>query len=207
MLRWLYFCKSFHPHSRRLFSKKTSRWGSVFHSSLPDSIWNLAQEQKLRREEIDAHFAENLSQLSHTEIAKLSQELSRVAPVAAALTRIEDLITELAGVQEMVKELAQEKDRSMVQVAQDEMKQIENKLAEEEENLLEGVLPVDEDDDRNAVLEVRAGTGGEEAALFAMDLFNMYEKFAKIMGWRFRVIDVSLGEAGRSEEQRLNSSH
>jgi len=55
---------------------------------------------------------------------------------------------------------------------------------------------VDEDDDRNAVLEVRAGTGGEEAALFAMDLFNMYEKFAKLMGWKFRVIDVSIGDAG-----------
>lgn len=55
---------------------------------------------------------------------------------------------------------------------------------------------MDEDDDRNAVLEVRAGTGGEEAALFAMDLFNMYEKFAKLMGWKFRVIDVSIGDAG-----------
>lgn len=173
-----------------------SRWGLVYKSVLPDSIWNLALEKKFRREEIDALF-EDVSQLGHAEISKLSKELGQVTPVADTLIRIEQLVQNLGEVQGMIKSLEKENnDRTMLEVAQEEAKELRAKLNEEEEALMEGILPVDEDDDRNAVLEIRAGTGGEEAALFVMDLFHMYEAFAKKMGWKFRVIDVAEAEAG-----------
>lgn len=83
---------------------------------------------------------------------------------------------------------------------QAEIDQAMEQLAELEDELLTRVLPKDVDDHRNAILEVRPGTGGDEAMLFARDIFIMYEKIAQHMGWRFEVNDISTTEAGGYRE-------
>jgi peptide chain release factor 1 len=82
-------------------------------------------------------------------------------------------------------------DPEMRAMAEEEMQELREKLPEMELRVKLSLLPKDEDDERNAILEIRAGTGGEEAALFAADLFRMYQRYAAARGWRFEVMDLS----------------
>jgi len=82
-------------------------------------------------------------------------------------------------------------DAEMLAMAQGEVDSLAAQLPDEEQTLQLLLLPKDKDDSRNAILEVRAGTGGDEAALFAADLFSMYQRFAAKHGWRFEVMEVS----------------
>lgn len=93
-------------------------------------------------------------------------------------------------------------------MAQEELNELEPKTTEIEKQLLQYLLPVDADDNRNALLEVRAGTGGTEAALFARDMFSMYEKYAAKKGWRFQPMDISYSEGdGYKEASALISGN
>ena len=92
----------------------------------------------------------------------------------------------------------------MVEMAQAEIQEIEARLPEEMNSLQLLLLPRDRDDSRNAILEVRAGTGGDEAALFASDLFGMYQRFAAMHGWRFEVMEVSETGIGGYKEATAN---
>src|SRR6202043_887380 len=76
-------------------------------------------------------------------------------------------------------------------LAEEEMQSLRERLPELELTIKMALLPRDEDDERNAILEVRAGTGGEEAALFAAELFRMYQRYAALRGWRFELLDLS----------------
>src|SRR5947208_16624075 len=76
-------------------------------------------------------------------------------------------------------------------LAEEEMQSLREQLPELELAVKMALLPRDEDDERNAILEVRAGTGGEEAALFAAELFRMYQRYAGLRGWRFELLDLS----------------
>ena len=82
-------------------------------------------------------------------------------------------------------------DPEMKDLAEAELEALDRRLPELEHGIKLLLLPKDEDDERNAILEVRAGTGGEEAALFAADLFRMYQRYAALRGWRFEIIDLS----------------
>ena len=84
-----------------------------------------------------------------------------------------------------------EGDADTIAMAEEEIQEITATLPEAEHALQMLLLPKDKDDSRNAILEVRAGTGGDEAALFAADLFGMYQRFATRHGWRFEVMEVS----------------
>ena len=89
-------------------------------------------------------------------------------------------------------------------MAQAEIQEIEARLPKEMNSLQLLLLPRDRDDSRNAILEVRAGTGGDEAALFASDLFGMYQRFAAKHGWRFEVMEVSETGIGGYKEATAN---
>jgi peptide chain release factor 1 len=124
------------------------------------------------------------------EIAKLSKEYSDLTPMVeavAALRKAEGERDELAS-------LAAGTDAEMRQLAQAELAQLEKRIPELEQRIKFMLLPKDEADARNAILEVRAGTGGEEAALFAGELFRMYQRYAALKGWKFEV--MSLSETG-----------
>lgn len=92
------------------------------------------------------------------------------------------------------------KDDELYALAQDEKEQLAARIAELEERLRVELTPKDPNDERNVVLEIRAGTGGDEATLFAAELFRMYSRYAETQGWRVEVIDLSESEAGGIKE-------
>jgi peptide chain release factor 1 len=92
------------------------------------------------------------------------------------------------------------KDDELYALAQDEKEQLVARAAELEERLRLELTPKDPNDERNVVLEIRAGTGGDEATLFAAELFRMYSRYAETQGWRVEVIDLSESEAGGIKE-------
>ncbi|MEA2602490.1 MAG: peptide chain release factor 1 [Acidobacteriota bacterium] len=92
------------------------------------------------------------------------------------------------------------KDDELHALAQDEKEQLAARVAELEERLRRELTPKDPNDERNVVLEIRAGTGGDEATLFAAELFRMYSRYAETQGWRVEIIDLSESEAGGIKE-------
>ncbi len=129
---------------------------------------------------------------------KLASEYSELEPV---VIRIRDLLaarSEAAGLLAMLDDSSTDKD--MRELAEAELPEIDERIEELEKDIQVLLLPKDVADERNAILEIRAGTGGSEAALFGGDLFRMYERYAAANGWRVELISASDGEAGGYKE-------
>ncbi len=130
------------------------------------------------------------------EIVRLSKEHAEIRPVADAVKALEKVWAERADLEEMAKA----DDAEMAQMARDELDALDEKTPELERAVALLLAPRDADENASAILEVRAGTGGDEAALFAGDLFRMYSRYAATRGWRVEVESVSEGEAGGYKE-------
>jgi peptide chain release factor 1 len=117
--------------------------------------------------------------------AKMSKEYSELTPIAEAIAELRKARTER---QDLTAMLA---DPEMKDLAEAELEALDRRLPELERGIQILLLPKDEADEKNAILEVRAGTGGEEAALFAAELFQMYQRYAGLRGWKFETMDVS----------------
>ena len=124
-----------------------------------------------------------------------SDDYVRMAKEYAELTPVVEAVEELRGVRAEIADLddlaADEEDAEMRGLAEDERALLAARLPELEHRLKVLLLPRDEADARNAILEVRAGTGGDEAALFAADLYRMYQRYAELRGWKIEVMHVS----------------
>jgi peptide chain release factor 1 len=124
----------------------------------------------------------------------LTREHAEVSEVAALFERFREREAGLAQAQEMLA------DPEMTDMARDEVAAIEAELPELEEQLQRMLLPKDPDDARNTFIEIRAGTGGDESALFAGDLLRMYTRYAERQGWRTEIVSESFGEVGGYKE-------
>ena len=155
-----------------------------------------------RRQEIEGKLAESGS-LSPDQLTQLSRELAEVRPVAEQVEIVRQLQQNLREARQIADD---ETDAELIELAQAETEELASQLPEEEHKLKLLLLPKDTDDSRNAILEVRAGTGGDEAALFASDLFGMYQRFAAKYGWRFEVMEVSETGIGGYKEATANIS-
>jgi len=144
-------------------------------------------EQLVRRHaELGAALAG--SGLSSAELAKLSKEYSELNPIVEGIDRLRrtrDEASSIANIAETTE------DVELQQLAEEELRALRERLPGLEQQVKLALLPKDADDQRNAILEVRAGTGGEEAALFAAELFRMYQRYAASRGWRFEMLDLS----------------
>ncbi len=123
-----------------------------------------------------------------SEIVKLGQEHAELKPLVDAISAVRAARAEIANLEAMAK------DPEMAELAEDELKAAKNALPDLQHAALLLLAPKDKDESASAILEVRAGTGGEEAALFAADLFRMYQKYASSRRWRFEI--ESLSETG-----------
>ncbi|MGC6516625.1 MAG: peptide chain release factor 1 [Candidatus Puniceispirillaceae bacterium] len=141
-----------------------------------------------RRSEIEDKLSQSAS-LSADELTKLSRELAEVRPVAEQIEKVRSLYQALEEAKIMAED--SQSDPELAEMAELEMAELSPQIPAEEHALKLLLLPKDEDDARNAILEVRAGTGGDEAALFAGDLFGMYQRMSSRYGWRFEVMEVS----------------
>ena len=140
----------------------------------------------------------NSKELSAEEITKLSIEFSELTPIAEKINEVRSLEKELEENKLLASENQHDKELlALVQTEIDELIKSISLLGKELERLL---LPKDEIDEKNAILEVRAGTGGDEAALFATELFSMYQKYSSIKGWRFDILEVSENDIGGYRE-------
>jgi peptide chain release factor 1 len=126
--------------------------------------------------------------------------LSPIVDGIEKLRRARDELSSLADIAES------SEDRDLRQLAEEELRALRERLPDLEQQVKLALLPKDADDQRNAILEVRAGTGGDEAALFAAQLFRMYQRYAALRGWRFEILDLSeTGLGGFKEATALIS--
>ncbi len=137
-----------------------------------------------------------------SEIVALSKEHAELKPVA---DKAKDLMATLAGIRE-AEAMAGGEDAEMAELAREELAELSGQLPALEREVKLLLLPKDEDDKANVVLEVRAGTGGDEAALFAGDLFRMYQRYCQLMGWQMELVTVAEGEVGGYKEIVANIS-
>lgn len=128
------------------------------------------------------------------ELAALGREYAELRPVVEAIERYRALLAERDEVGRL------RADPEMRELAEEEAARIEGELPEAERAVQLALLPKDAADDRSAILEIRAGTGGEEAALFAADLARMYQRLAEARGWRFEVVEAAPTELGGYRE-------
>ncbi len=126
--------------------------------------------------------------------ARLSKEFSDLEPVVAAVQALKKVRADMGDAAQLMA------DPEMKEMAEAEFYELKERLPVLERELQLMLLPKDEADEKNAILEVRAGTGGEEAALFAAELFRMYERYAAARGWRFEVMDVNETGIGGMKE-------
>lgn len=138
-------------------------------------------------EQIDQQLSDPTFQNDRDKIVALSRERSDLLEIIAASDEYEKVINDIKG----NKEIIDSGDKELAQMAQAEMSDLEEKKTSLEEKIKLLLLPKDPDDNKDVIMEIRAGTGGEEAALFAGDLYRMYSRFAERKGWRIELIDVS----------------
>jgi peptide chain release factor 1 len=130
------------------------------------------------------------------EIVRLSKEHAELRPVAEAVMAVQKAAAERPELEAM----AADPDPDISELARDELERLDARLPEMEREVALLLAPRDRDENASAILEVRAGTGGDEAALFAGDLFRMYQRYAASQGWRVEIDSVSEGEMGGYKE-------
>ena len=149
-----------------------------------------------RAAQLELRLAEPGVAANPAEYAKLAKELSGLRPAANAAAGYRKLLSDLEGAQAMLTD----GDADLRELAKSEIAELEPRRAELEQQIKLLLIPRDPNDERNAILEIRAGTGGTEAALFAHDLFRMYWRYAERRGWKVEPLSLSESEAGGVKE-------
>ena len=161
---------------------------------MKESIYNKLENLAEHYEEVGNLLGDPEVINNQNRFRSLSQEYSQLGPVVSSFQNYREILENLKGAQEMLN------DPEMRELAEDEISQAKEDKAELELNLQKLLLPTDPHDNSNIYLEVRAGTGGDEAALFAGNLFRMYSRYAEIRGWQVEIISESAGEHGGYKE-------
>jgi peptide chain release factor 1 len=128
---------------------------------------------------------------------KLNKEYKDLQPIIESYERYKLALLNITSAKEL---LATEKDEEMKEMAKAEVDELTSGIPQMEEEIKMLLIPVDPEDEKNAVMEIRAGTGGDEASIFAGDLFRMYSKYFESRGWKIEVNNVSEGTAGGYKE-------
>jgi peptide chain release factor 1 len=161
-------------------------------------------------EGVKARFVEVGELLTHQDILsdmdryiKLNKEYKDLQPIIEAYERYKLALSNVSSTKEL---LSAEKNEEMREMAKAYLDQLNASIPEMEEEIKLLLIPVDPEDEKNAVMEIRAGTGGDEASIFAGDLFRMYTKFFEQKGWKAEVNSFSEGTAGGYKEIVLSVS-
>jgi len=150
-----------------------------------------------RYDELNIQIQDPLLVKDQNRYRNAMKEHSHISEIVQLHKNIEDLEKQAEETKLLVHE---EKDHEMKELAQEELKELENKLDSNREKLKLLLVPKDPLDEKNIIMEIRAGTGGEEAALFAADLYRMYSRFAETKGWKFEIMNSNDTELGGIKE-------
>jgi len=157
----------------------------------------LKLEQLLERyEEVGRLLSEPSVIADQNKFRNLSKEYAQLEPLAQCVEKFHAARNNVQDLEEMLSN----EDSELSAMAKDELPEAQNELVRLEEELQNHLVPKDPDDERNIYLEIRAGTGGDEAAIFAGDLFRMYSRYAETSGWQIEIISASHGEHGGFKE-------
>lgn len=155
-------------------------------------------------EEIKKKFSEIEKKLVDPEIINDSSKLTQVSKEHAELKDVIELILELEKVEDNIKQnndvINDNEDPELVEMAKEELNELNNRQEELKKQINEELNPADPNDKKNVIVEIRAGTGGDESALFAADLFRMYSKYAERQGWKINLLDSNQTEIGGFKE-------
>ena len=154
-----------------------------------------------RKKEIETILSDS-SIINSSKLKELSKELSEIGVVTNLSEKLDEKNQEISGLNQMIKD--QNAETELIEMAKIELKELELETSEIKQNLQLALLPKDQDDERNVILEIRAGTGGDEAGLFASNLFSMYQKFAANNNWKFEIMNVSETGVGGYKEAHAN---
>lgn len=154
-----------------------------------------------RRTEIGKQLADPSVIADQKRFVELNRTYRELEPIEKAFLRFKRLHEDLAGAEELI---ATEKDDGMLEMARAERDSSREAITAMEEELRLMLVPKDPNDARNCTMEIRAGTGGDEASLFAGDLFKMYSRYCEGRGWKVEVADVSDGTVGGYKEVVIN---
>jgi len=146
-----------------------------------------------RYDQLTSEMADPVVQADSTKFRTHSKAASELQPLVDAYREYKDVAGQIAATEQLLK------DPDMRELAQEEMQQLEGRRAALLENIKLLLIPKDPNDQKNVVLEIRAGTGGDEAALFAGDLFRMYSRYAERQGWKLEVLNMSDSGSGIKE--------
>ena len=163
---------------------------------MKESIRHKLESVRDRFEEIAGLLADPDVIGDQNQFRNLSKEYSRVEPIVKLFSDFEALDSDIAAAQEMTKDA----DSDIREMGREELEKLTGRREQLLLDLQKSLIPADPYDDSNVFLEVRAGTGGDEAAIFAGDLFRMYSKFAEHMGWSVEIISAREGEHGGYKE-------
>ncbi|MEN5305820.1 MULTISPECIES: peptide chain release factor 1 [Pseudomonas] len=160
------------------------------------SLLNKLEILQDRFEELTALLGDAEVISDQTRFRAYSREYAEVEPVYAAYKEWRKVQDDLEGAQALLKDA----DPDLREMAVEEVREAKEQLVELESNLQRMLLPKDPNDGRNVFLEIRAGTGGDEAAIFSGDLFRMYSRYAEKRGWRLEILSENEGEHGGYKE-------
>ncbi len=163
---------------------------------MKDSILNKLHALIDRHEEVAGLMSDPDVIGDQNQFRELSQEYAKLEPVVKCFQSFNAATDDLNAAEEMLKD----DDADVREMAQEEKKEASKNIASLETDLQKLLLPKDPNDDSNIFLEIRAGTGGDEAAIFAGDLFRMYTRYAELKRWQIEIINQNLGEHGGYRE-------
>ncbi|MFV0626187.1 MAG: peptide chain release factor 1 [Alphaproteobacteria bacterium] len=136
--------------------------------------------------------------INSDDMVKMNKELSNLTPIVEAIKEYQSMEKNMKDAESMMHDASM--DKEFKELAEVEYYDLRDQLPEKEKEIKILLLPKDEEDEKNAILEVRAGTGGDEAALFAAVLFEMYQRYAQLQGWKFETLDVNENGIGGYKE-------
>lgn len=164
-----------------------------------EAVQGRLQQMHDRHQELSHTLASETSGISAKTMRSMHQEYARLEPVVQSRTALSEAFSEMGDLQQLLREGVDEKEgEEMEDLIRRELDGSQQRVAELQQEVVRHLLSEDQAhmDSRNAILEVRPGIGGDEASLFAMDLWTMYRRFAALQGWRFEVLHMALSEQG-----------
>ncbi|MFN3995097.1 MAG: PCRF domain-containing protein, partial [bacterium] len=161
-----------------------------------ETLKNIYEVNKEKLKTIEKKL-ENISDFSSKEYVELIKEKSKLEEYTLLFEKYEKIYKDILDIKDLI---SQEKDNELKQFYQEEMEKLEKEYESIEHELWKLLIPDNEADDKNVIIEIRAGTGGEEAALFASDLFRMYSKFADKMKFKIEILNTNYTDLGGIKE-------
>lgn len=164
-------------------------------------IYEKLKSVKEKFDKINEQLSDPAIHSDQARIIKLSKERSDLTDIVTAYNEYDSLVKNIAGNKEIIDS---GDDKELAEIAESELQDLTNRKTEMEEKIKFLLVPKDPDDDKNVIMEIRAGTGGDEAGLFAADLYRMYSRYAEIRNWKKEIIDFSENGIGGIKEVVLS---